>query len=82
MKNKTVCQSCYNKNTRENSSSEKETCASHHQPKTDKNYNIDNNPGVSAYENHRHVVIDPSNVGKNYYMLKILEKIGKKDTFI
>ena len=33
-----------------------------------------NNHNVSTYENHRHVVIGPSNVGKTYYMLKILEK--------
>ena len=30
----------------------------------------------STLENHRHVVIGPSNVGKTYYMLKVLEKIG------
>ena len=29
-------------------------------------------------ENHLHVVIGPSNVGKTFYMLKILEKIGNK----
>ena len=33
---------------------------------------------VSTYENHRHVVIGPSNVGKTYYMLKVLEKLGNK----
>ena len=33
---------------------------------------------VSKYENHRHVVIGASNVGKTYYMLKVLEKIGSK----
>ena len=37
-----------------------------------------NNNNVSTYENHRHVVIGPSNVGKTYYMLKVLEKIGNK----
>ena len=29
-------------------------------------------------ENHRHVIIGPSNVGKTYYMLKILEKMDNK----
>ena len=29
-------------------------------------------------ENHRHVVIGPSIVGKTYYMLKVLEKVGNK----
>ena len=37
-----------------------------------------NNHNVSTYENHRHVIIGPSNVGKTFYMLKILEKIGNK----
>ena len=38
--------------------------------------NIDNNihinPSLPSYENHRHVVVGPSNVGKTYYMFKIL----------
>ena len=42
-------------------------------PKIDNVNNI-----VSTYENHRHVIIGPSNIGKTYYMLKILEKIGNK----
>ena len=42
-------------------------------PKIDK---LNNN--VSTYENHRHVVIGPGNVGKTYYMLKVLEKIDNK----
>ena len=33
---------------------------------------------VSKYENHRYVIIGPSNVGKTYYMLKVLEKIGNQ----
>ena len=33
-----------------------------------------NKPNLSTYENHRHVVIGPSNVGKTYYMLKILQQ--------
>ena len=37
-----------------------------------------NNSNVLTYENYRHVVIGPSNVGKTYYMLKILEKKGNK----
>ena len=40
-------------------------------PKIDSVNNI-----VSKFENHRHVIIGPSNVGKTYYMLKVLEKIG------
>ena len=37
-----------------------------------------NNTNDLTLENHRHVVIGPSNVGKTYYMLKILEKIDSK----
>ena len=32
----------------------------------------------TTYENNRHAVIGPNNVGKTYYMLKILEKICNK----
>ena len=39
---------------------------------------VNNKINVPKYENHRHVVIGPSNVGKTYYMLKILEKIGNQ----
>ena len=39
-------------------------------------------PNVSTLENHRHVIIGPSNVGKNYYMLPILEKICNKNLFV
>ena len=42
-------------------------------PKID---NVNNN--VSTYENHRHVVIGLSNVGKTFYMLKVLEKISNQ----
>ena len=37
----------------------KETCASHHQSKID-----NNNPSVSADENHQNFIIGPSNSGK------------------
>ena len=37
-----------------------------------------NNTNDSTLENHRHVIIGPSNVGKTYYMLKVLERIGNK----
>ena len=42
----------------------------------------DSKPTVSAYEKHRHVIVDTSNVGKTYYILKVLEQKGKKDQFI
>ena len=80
-KDRTVCRSCYNKNRKNN------TLIKNQQPKIDNvNRKIslpekrkhDNNPRVSAYENHSHVIIGPRNVGKTYYMLKILEKIGNE----
>ena len=43
-----------------------------------KRKNKDNNTNVSTYENHRHVIIGPSNVGKTFYMLKVLEKIDNQ----
>ena len=36
----------------------------------------DNNPNVFTYENHAYVVIGPRNVGKTYYNLKTLAKVG------
>ena len=33
---------------------------------------------VSKFENHRYVVVGPSNTGKTYYMIKVLEKIGNQ----
>ena len=76
LKHKTVCKSCYNKNRRKDTTIEKEIHTTPHQPKIN---NVNNkNTIVSKFENHRHVVIGPSNVGKTYYMLKVLEKIGNK----
>ena len=79
-KDRTVCKNCYNKIKRKNNNyaltqnqqhttSEKETCSSQHKPKLDNN-------NVSARENHAYIVIGSRNVGKTYYMLKKLEKIG------
>ena len=65
-KDRTVCKSCYNKSKRKNNNVALPTNTN----------NVNNN--VSAYENHRHVIIGPSNVGKTFYMLKVLEKIDNK----
>ena len=46
--------------------------------KLDDSVNNPNNNIVSKFENHRHVIIGPSNVGKTFYMLKVLEKIGNQ----
>ena len=73
---RTVCKTCYNKNKRKNNKDTlptKKIRTSYQQP------NVENvNNKVSKYESHRHVVIGPSNVGKTYYMLKLLEKMDNK----
>ena len=46
-------------------------------PKID-SANNNNNNVVSKFENQAYVIIGPRNVGKTYYMLKVLEKIGNK----
>ena len=42
------------------------------------NRDNDINNNVSTFENRANVIIGPRNVGKTYYMLKVLEKIGNK----
>ena len=76
LKIRTVCKSCYNKKRRKSNNNTK---IQNQQPKIEKiNDNNINNPSVSTYENHAYLVIGPRNVGKTYYMLKILEKIGNR----
>ena len=69
LKHRTICKKCYNENRRKNNNT---------LPPNIENVNSNNNNNdiVSKFENHRHVIIGPSNVGKTYYMLKVLEKIG------
>ena len=69
-KDRTVCKSCYNKKKRK-----KQYNTSIHETKVP---NVNNKKNVLTLENHRHVIIGPSNVGKTFYMLKVLEKIGNK----
>ena len=72
MRDRTVCKSCYKKNRRKNNKQNL-------QPKIEHvNNNNYINISVPVYENHACVVIGPRNVGKTYYMLKMLEKIGNK----
>ena len=73
-KDRNICKNCYNINRKKYNNKEKKR-------KVDNSVDIVNNPNnniVSKFQNHRHVIIGPSNVGKTYYMLKILEKIGNK----
>ena len=76
-KDRNMCKNCYNMNRKKYNNKEKKRKFDDSVDKID-NVNNNNNDIVSTYENHRHVVIGPSNVGKTYYMLKILEKIGNK----
>ena len=77
-KDRNICKKCFNKNRKKYTINGKkrktdDSMKNIEKPKID---NVNNN--VSTYENHRHVVIGPSNLGKTYYMLKILEKIDNK----
>ena len=75
-KDRTVCRTCYNKNKRKNNIDTlptKKINTSYQQQDIE---NVNNK--VSEFENHRHVIIGPSNVGKTYYMLKKLEKTCNK----
>ena len=69
-KDRTVCKSCYNKNKRKNN---KIILT----PNIE-NVNNSNNSIVSTYENLANVIIGPKNVGKTFYMLKVLEKIDNQ----
>ena len=78
-KDRNICKNCYKTNRKKYSNNEKkrkldDSMNNIGKPKIDK---INNN-NVSTYENHACVVIGPRNVGKIYYILKILEKIGNK----
>ena len=79
-KDRNICKICYNINRKKNINNEKKRKCDDsvniiEKPKID---NVNNKINVSKYENHAYVVIGPRNVGKIYYMLKILEKIGYK----
>ena len=79
-KGRTICKTCYNMNKRKNNfntSPPNKNNTSYQQPNIENVINNkDNNPNLSTYENRANVVIGPRNVGKTYYMLKLLEKIG------
>ena len=74
-KDRTVCKTCYNKNKRKNNI---DTLPPNKNNNENVDINKDNNPNLSTYENRANVIIGPRNVGKTFYMLKILEKIGSK----
>ena len=74
-KDRKYCRNCYNINRKKSNINEKKRQFDNsvNKIKIDNSDNI-----VPKFENHRHVIIGPSNVGKTFYMLKILEKIGNK----
>ena len=77
LKHRTICKKCHNENRRKNNINtitKNEIDTTPQQPKINKVVN--NN--VSKFENRANFVIGPRNVGKTYYMLKVLEKIGNK----
>ena len=76
-KDRNICRRCYNINRKKYNKKEKIRKVDDSVNKID-NVNNTNNDIVSKFENPRHVVIGPSNVGKTYYVLKVLEKISNK----
>ena len=74
-KDRNICKNCYNINRKKYNSNEKKRKFDNsvNKIKIDNGYSI-----VSKFENHAYVVIGPRNLGKTFYMLKVLEKIGNK----
>ena len=66
-KDRNICKIYYNINRKKYNNKEKKKIG-----------NVNNKINDITNENHRHIIIGPSNVGKTFYMLKILEKIGNK----
>ena len=76
LKDRIVCKSCYNKMRRKNNTNN--TLIQNQQTKIDNSNTIDNNHTFSACEIHCQELIGPSNNGKIFYMLKVLQKIDNK----
>ena len=75
-----ICKICYNIKRQKYNNNEKNTknddsLNNIEKPEID---NVNKKSIVPKYENHAYVVIGPRNVGKTYYMLKLLEKRGDK----
>ena len=79
-KDRIICKTCYDINRKKYKNNEKKrkydgSMNNIEKPKID---NVNNEINVSTFKNHAYVVIGPRNVGKTYYMLKVIEKIGDK----
>ena len=72
-KDRTVCKSCHNKNKRKYNIMI--LTPNYQQPNI-----VSTNCIVSTYKNRANVAIGRRNVGKTFYMLKVLEKTGTKRT--
>ena len=76
-KDRNICKNCYNINRKKYNNNEKKRKFDDSVNKKDNVNNVNNNI-VSEFENRANVIIGPRNVGKTYYMLKVLEKIDSK----
>ena len=79
-KDRNICKICYNINRKKYNNKEKnrkydDSVNNLEKPKIG---NGNNKINDLTNENHACVIIGPRNVGKTYYMLKVLEKIGNK----
>ena len=80
LKHRTICKNCHIENRRKNNINTlppNKNNTSYQQPNiANGDSNKDNNPNLSTNQKRANVIIGPRNVGKTFYMLKILEKIG------
>ena len=79
-KDRNICKNCYkiNRNKFNNNEKKRKNDGSLNNIENPKIDNVNNELNVSTYENPVYAVIGPRNVGKTYYMLKVLDKIGDK----
>ena len=77
-KDRNICKKCYNTNRKKYTINEKKRKTDDYVKKIEKPKTNNVNNNVSTYENRANVIIGPRNVGKTYYMLKVLERIGNK----
>ena len=79
-KDRNICKICYNITRKKYNNREKKRKTDDSVNKIEKSKidNVNNKINDLTLENHRHVIIGPSNVGKTFYLLKILEKMDNK----
>ena len=82
---RTVCKSCYNEQKRKNDYNtlirESKSDNVNNKIVFPEKQKHENKFNFSTFENHVCAIIGPGNVGKTYYLLKTLEKIGNKRSF-